>query len=199
MKIVLASRNKKKCGEIAALLQPYRIELLPVTDFSNVADVIEDGDTFAANAALKASQVAIATNCWAIGEDSGLQIDALNGAPGIFSARYSGEGATDELNNQKLITQLQDVPPEKRGAGYICSVAVADETGQIILATEATCRGRIITEPRGINGFGYDPHFLIPEYHQTFGQLSPLVKQHLSHRSRAFRRLLPKLVAVVDC
>ncbi|VAX39504.1 Nucleoside 5-triphosphatase RdgB (dHAPTP, dITP, XTP-specific) [hydrothermal vent metagenome] len=194
MKVVLASRNKKKCGEIAALLQPYQFELIPVSDFPNVPDVVENGDTFAANAVLKATEVATATGCWAIGEDSGLQVDALEGAPGIYSARYSGEHATDERNNKKLIANLQDVPPEKRGAGYCCSIAVADATGKVILTVEATCRGRITIEPRGTNGFGYDPYFLIPEYHQTFGELTPLVKQHLSHRSRAFRKLIPLLL-----
>jgi XTP/dITP diphosphohydrolase len=155
--------------------------------------VIEDGSTFAENAAKKASEVAVRLNRWVIGEDSGLQVDALNGAPGIFSARYSGDGATDESNNQKLIADLNDVPDENRGAGYICSVALSDPSGVIRIACEGTCRGRILRDARGEGGFGYDPYFLIPEFHQTFGQLSSVVKHRLSHRARAFAKFLPLL------
>ena len=198
MKIVLASRNQKKCKEIHDLLDPYGFELLSVADFPNVAEVEETGSTFAENAALKATEVAVATAHWAIGEDSGLMVDALGGAPGIYSARYSGEGATDEKNNAKLMEELKDVPQEKRAAGYICSIAVADATGNVQLAVEASCRGRIAFSAQGNNGFGYDPYFLIPEYHCTFGELSPLVKQHLSHRARAFRLLIRKLRALSE-
>lgn len=196
--VVLASRNQKKIAEIRALLEPYRIPLLSVAEFENVADVIEDGDSFQANAEKKAAQVACATEHWAIGEDSGLCVDALKGAPGIYSARYSGEGATDETNNAKLITELDGVPLEKRSAHYVCHVALADPTGRIRLNVEATCSGRIIDQPRGDNGFGYDPYFLIPEYRKTFGELSPLVKQQLSHRARAFGRLLPQLLRTLN-
>lgn len=192
--VVLASRNRKKSGEIRALLEPYGIPLVSVAEFPAVPDVVEDGDSFQANAEKKARETALATRHWAIGEDSGLRVEALNGAPGIYSARYSGDGATDDANNAKLVAELKDVPNGKRGAGYVCHVAVADPTGQIRLNVEATCRGRITHEPRGTNGFGYDPYFLIREYHRTFGELSPLVKQQLSHRARAFGRLIPQLL-----
>jgi len=193
MNIVLASRNQKKCEEIRYLLMPYGFDLLSVADFPDVAEVEEMGNTFAENAALKATEVAVATSCWAIGEDSGLMVDALDGAPGIYSARYSGEQATDASNNMRLQVELKDIPLEKRDARYICSIAVSDAEGNVQLAVAASCRGRIISTARGTNGFGYDPYFLIPEYHRTFGELSPLVKQHLSHRSRAFRLLIPQL------
>ena len=134
---------------------------------------------------------------WVLGEDSGLQVDALKGAPGIFSARYSGPAATDEANNAKFLRELADVPSERRTARYVCNVALADSAGTIRLQLEAACRGRITTDPRGTNGFGYDPYFLIPEYHRTFGELSPTVKRHLSHRGRAFERLLPGLVRLL--
>ena len=196
--VVLASRNVKKSGEIRDLLAPYHIDLKCVAEFENVPDVIEDGDTFAANAAKKATQTARHLGMWAIGEDSGLRVDALKGAPGVYSARYSGESATDESNNEKLMAELEGVPREKRGAGYVCHVAVSDPEGNVRLSVEATCRGRITTEARGTNGFGYDPYFEIPEYHRTFGALSPLVKQQLSHRARAFERLIPQLVAVLS-
>jgi XTP/dITP diphosphohydrolase len=190
--VVLASRNQKKSLEIRALLEPYGIPLVSVGEFPDVADVEEDGTSFQENAEKKSSQTAIATNHWAIGEDSG-----LNGAPGIYSARYSGPDATDEANNEKLISDLRDIPDERRGAGYLCHVAVSDPEGKIRLNIEATCRGRIAREPKGLNGFGYDPYFLVREYHQTFGQLDPVVKRHLSHRARAFERLIPQLLKLL--
>jgi XTP/dITP diphosphohydrolase len=196
--LVLASRNRKKSGEIRDLLAPYGFPLKSVAEFPGVGEVVEDETTFAGNAAKKAREVAVATNHWAIGEDSGLRVDFLGGAPGVYSARYSGEGATDDKNNAKLQEALRGVPPEKRGAGYTCHVAVADPTGEIHLSFEDTCRGRMIGEPRGSNGFGYDPYFLVREYHQTFGELSPLVKQQISHRARAFRRLIPELQRLFD-
>ncbi len=192
--IVLASRNRKKSGEIAELLSPHGINVLSVADFPDVPETEEDGETFAENAAKKASETAKFLSRWVIGEDSGLMVDALGGAPGIYSARYSGEDATDDQNNQKLLAELKNVPEEKRQAQYVCNVAVADATGTVRLQIEARCRGRITTEAFGTNGFGYDPYFLIPEYHRTFGVLSPAVKRHLSHRARAFGRLIPKLV-----
>ena len=191
--IVLASRNHKKAREVSEILAPAGFMVIPVTDFPDVPEVEEDGLTFAANAAKKASEVARQLNRWVIGEDSGLQVDALGGAPGIYSARYSGAGATDEKNNQKLIADLANVPDEKRGAGYLCSVALSDPNGDIRIACEGTCRGRILNEANGEGGFGYDPYFLIPEYHLTFGQLSSVVKHRLSHRARAFATFVPLL------
>ena len=195
--VVLASRNKKKIAEMAALLQPYGIRVLCVGDFPGVPEVVEDGDSFAANAAKKATQVATHIDRWTIGEDSGLMVDALNGEPGIYSARYSGDGATDESNNTKLIAALADVLPAKRGAQYVCSVAVSDPAGKVRLTVERTCRGRIVDEPQGTNGFGYDPHFLIPEYHRTFGQLPASVKSQLSHRARSFHEFVPAFAALL--
>jgi len=196
--VVLASRNQKKSGEIRALLAPHGIEVQSVADFENVADVIEDGDSFKENAEKKAVETALALSHWTIGEDSGLRVDALKGAPGIYSARFSGENATDDENNAKLITELASVTDDKRGAEYVCHVAVADPSGVVQLNIEATCRGRIIHEPHGNNGFGYDPYFMIREYHRTFGELGTSVKHHLSHRARAFNRLIPKLVATLQ-
>lgn len=196
--LVVSSRNRKKIGEIAELLLPHGIEVLSVADFPDVPEVIEDAETFAGNAAKKASEVARHLSRWVLGEDSGLMVDALGGAPGVYSARYSGEGATDESNNEKLLAELASVPNEKRTARYVCHAAVADPSGTIRLQVEAACRGRILHEPRGTNGFGYDPLFLIPEYHQTFGELSPAVKRHLSHRARAFERLVPELVRLLN-
>ncbi|MDB5384428.1 MAG: Non-canonical purine pyrophosphatase [Planctomycetaceae bacterium] len=195
--VVLASRNRKKTGEMADLLQPLGIQLKSVGDFPDVPEVIEDGLTFGENAAKKASQTAQHVGCWTIGEDSGLMVDALDGRPGIYSARYSGPDATDEKNNLLLQKELAGFPPERRGAGYVCSVALADPHGTIRVQAEDRCRGRIIDEPRGANGFGYDPYFLILEYHRTFGELSGAVKQRLSHRARAFSRFIPEMMRIL--
>ncbi len=192
--IVLASRNEKKIGEIRQLLAPYGIPLIAVSEFTGMEDVVEDGETFQANAEKKAVETAKATGHWAIGEDSGLRVDALQGAPGIYSARYSGPDATNDKNNAKLIEELTGVPPEKRGAEYVCHIAVSDSSGTVRLNIEATCRGRITENARGSNGFGYDPYFLIREYRKTFGELGSIVKQQLSHRARAFGRLIPRLL-----
>jgi len=195
--IVLRSRNRKKSREVAEILAPWEIDVLSVADFAQVGEVVEDGQTFADNAAKKACEPARLLSRWTIGEDSGLMVDALGGAPGVYSARYSGEGATDEKNNQKLLAELRGVPPEKRTAAYICSVAIADPTGTVRLRAEGSCRGVIIDEPRGENGFGYDPYFLIREYHRTFGELSALVKHQISHRARAFAILAPQLKSLL--
>ena len=193
LKIVLASRNRKKTREIHELLSPHGFEVVPVTEFPDVGEVEEDGQTFAENAAKKATEVASQIDQWVIGEDSGLQVDALDGAPGIYSARFSGPDATDDKNNALLIERLSDVPEEKRGAGYVCSVALSNPAGEVRVAVEGTCRGRITNDPRGTGGFGYDPYFLIPEYHRTFGELSALTKHRLSHRARAFAKFIPLL------
>lgn len=191
--IVLASRNKKKTQEVAELLAPVGFRVISVMEFPGVSEVDEDGQTFAENAAKKATQVAREIGQWVIGEDSGLMVDALHGAPGIYSARFSGPDATDEQNNQKLLKELANIPDDRRGAGYVCSVALSNPAGQVVLTAEGTCRGRLLREASGAGGFGYDPYFLIPEYHQTFGQLSSLVKHRLSHRARAFAQFIPRL------
>lgn len=192
--IVLASRNQKKAAEISELLQPHGIQVQSVADYPEAQEVVEDGSSFAENAAKKAAETARTISQWTIGEDSGLMIDALDGAPGIYSARFSGEDATDEKNNAKMIQELEGVPQEKRTAAYVCNVALSNPEGEICLQVEARCRGRMTEAPRGQNGFGYDPYFEIIELHKTFGELAPIVKQHLSHRARAFERFIPQLV-----
>ncbi len=197
MELVIASRNPKKTEELRDLLAPLGVCVRSAAEFPDLPEVVEDGRTFAENAAKKAVQTAPLTGRWALGEDSGLEVDALRGAPGVYSARFSGPGATDESNNAKLLAELAGVPSERRGARYVCHVALADPSGTIRLSIERTCRGRITEEARGNNGFGYDPYFLIPEYHRTFGELSPLVKQQLSHRGRALAALLPAMKSLL--
>lgn len=196
--IVLSSRNQKKIGEIAELMAPHGIELVGVESFPDVPEVEEDGDSFAANAAKKATEVAKRLGAWVLAEDSGLCVEALGGAPGIYSARYAGEQGADESNNQKLLSELSAVPTEKRTAYYVCYAVLSDPTGAIRLESEGRCGGRILTEYHGSHGFGYDPLFLVPEYHQTFGQLSSAVKRHVSHRAKAFERLIPRIVRLFD-
>lgn len=192
--IVLSSRNRKKSQEIAEILAPHGIDIVSVAEFPQVGEVVEDGQTFAENAAKKATEPAKLLSRWVIGEDSGLSVDALGGRPGILSARFSGAGATDDSNNRKLLAELEGVPRERRTAGYTCSVALSDPTGVVRLTAEEQCRGLILFEPHGTNGFGYDPYFMIPEYHRTFGELSSRVKHQLSHRARAFATFIPQLM-----
>lgn len=191
--IVVASRNRKKVQEISEILGSFGIPVVSIADFPQVGEVVEDGATFADNAAKKAREPALQLRRWVIGEDSGLAVDALQGAPGVYSARYAGEPSNDDANNQKLQGALAGIPLERRTAGYVCTIALADPQGEIRLRAEGRCRGVIITEPRGSNGFGYDPYFLIPEYHRTFGELSSVVKHQLSHRARAFALFVPQL------
>ncbi len=163
-----------------------RLEIHSLAEFPHVPEVVEDADTFSGNARKKASETATALGVWVVADDSGLTVDALGGAPGVFSARYAGEPSDDEANNRKLLAALANVPDVRRGAAFRCCLALADPSGTIQLEAEGACRGRLTREPRGFRGFGYDPLFLIPEYHQTFGELSALVKHQLSHRARAF-------------
>ena len=201
IELVLASRNLKKAKEMQELITPrwepapehYRIAVKTLADFPAIPEVEEDAPTFLGNARKKASETASQLGRWVVADDSGLAVDALDGAPGIFSARYAGTHGDDEANNQKLLRELAGLPAEQRGAAFVCGLALADPSGVIRAQVEARCRGRIIESARGISGFGYDPLFLIPEYHKTFAELGETVKHQLSHRSRAFQRLRPLL------
>jgi XTP/dITP diphosphohydrolase len=189
--VVLGTHNRKKGAEVAELLAPLGIRLATLDQFSGAIHVVEDGDSFAANARLKAGQQARQLHRWVLGEDSGLEVDALGGAPGIYSARYSGPDATDEANNMHLLAQLGALPLERRTARYVCWASLADPSGQIRAESDDICRGRIRTQPSGTAGFGYDPLFEVVEYHRTFGQLGAAVKSMISHRARALRKLRP--------
>jgi XTP/dITP diphosphohydrolase len=193
--VVVGTRNRKKGAELQELLAPLGLAVATLDDFPNAIDVIEDGDSFAANAVLKATQQARHLGRWVLADDSGLEVDSLAGAPGIYSARFAGANADDSQNNTLLLKRLADVPLEKRTARYVCHVAVADPQGTIRGESHDVCHGRIRFEPAGTNGFGYDPLFEVVEYHRTFGELGPAVKRAISHRSRALRAILPKLVA----
>lgn len=191
--IVIGTHNRKKGIELAELLTPLGFEVITLEDVPNAIKVVEDGDSFAANARLKASQQAVHLSRWVLADDSGLAVDVLNGAPGVHSARFTGPNAADDDNNRLLLEKLAGVPLEKRSAHYVCHVSVADPSGAIRAESHGICRGRIRFEPTGENGFGYDPLFEVVEYHRTFGELGPNVKQALSHRSRALRAIVPQL------
>ena len=178
--LVLGTGNKKKRKELEYLLRPQGIQLKSLSDFPDAIEVEETGTTFAENAALKATQQSVHLGQWVLGEDSGISVDALDGAPGVYSARFSGEQATDEQNNALLLEKLAGVPREKRTAFYTCHMTLADPDGNQRINCQAQCHGRILTEAVGTSGFGYDPLFEIPEYHMTFGQMGDAVKAVLS-------------------
>jgi XTP/dITP diphosphohydrolase len=197
LRLVIGTTNAAKGRELRELLAPYGFQVQTLKDFSSPPEVVEDGDSFGANARKKAHEFARQLRAWVLADDSGIEVDALGGRPGIYSARYAGPSATDEENNAKLLEELGDRPLAKRTAQYVCHVALADPAGEIRAESAATCRGRIVFEPIGGNGFGYDPLFEVVEYHKTFGQLGPRVKAALSHRGRALRAILPKLIAIL--
>jgi XTP/dITP diphosphohydrolase len=196
--LVLGSNNRKKAAELAVLLAPLGVELRTLADFPESIHVVEDGDTFAENARRKAAQQARHLRQWVLGEDSGLMVDKLGGAPGVLSARYSGQGTTDESNNRRLLEELGQTPLEQRTARYVCHMALADPSGAIRAESEGQCKGRILFEPQGAFGFGYDPLFEVVEYHRSFAMLGPVVKAALSHRARAARQLVPLLRALIE-
>jgi XTP/dITP diphosphohydrolase len=195
--LVLASRNQKKLREMSELCNGLGMRVISAGDFPEAPEVEETGHTFAENAALKAAAVASATGHWTVADDSGLAVDALNGAPGVYSARYAGPQANDGENNARLLSELSEIPDLRRGAAFICCLALADPAGRIRVQVQGRCRGRLLHEPRGQNGFGYDPLFWVAEYHQTFAELSLAVKSVLSHRARAFERIRPELARLI--
>jgi XTP/dITP diphosphohydrolase len=182
--IVIASKNKGKIREIRQIYADLPVSIVEVPD---LPDAVEDGATFAENARKKAVSAARHSGRWALADDSGLEVDALGGAPGIHSARWSGGG--DEANNDKLLAELAGVAAPARTARYRAVVAVADPDGRIVAEAEGVCEGLIGFERRGTGGFGYDPLFIVPPYGRTMAELSPEVKNALSHRGQALRRL----------
>jgi XTP/dITP diphosphohydrolase len=192
-RIVLASNNQGKVREIGQLLANRKLEVVPQSEF-NIPDADETGLSFVENAILKARHAAKLSGLPAIADDSGLEVDALNGAPGIYSARYAGAGATDEKNNQKMLDALADTPDAERTARFQCLMVYmrhADDPTPIIC--QGTWEGRILRQPRGENGFGYDPLFLVPEKNCSSAELPAEVKNTMSHRGKALQELLHKL------
>ena len=192
-RLVLGSRNKKKLKEMLDLLGDLGLDLTDLTPYPDAPEVEETAETFVGNATLKATQLAPALGAWVVGEDSGLCVPALGGAPGVYSARYAGKQGDDAANNAKLLREMAALTGDDRAAYYVSTAVLADPAGKVVAAVEGRCHGVIIDAPRGTGGFGYDPLFLVPERGKTFGELPPEVKQAMSHRARAFEQLRPIL------
>ena len=197
-RLVIGSRNRKKLVELQDLLGDLPVELTDLSPWPDVPDAEETGQTFEENARLKATAYARATGQWVLAEDSGLVVPGLKGRPGVYSARYAGTHGDDAANNLKLLAELAPLPDDRRAAYYVCVAALAAPDGEVRAVAEGRCHGVIAKEPRGTGGFGYDPLFEVPEYHQTFGELSLRVKQALSHRARAVVQLRPAIRTVTS-
>lgn len=192
-KVVLASRNSHKLREFHSLLQQqFGLAVSGLDQFSAIPDVLEDGDTFEANAIKKATVVANVIKLPVIADDSGLVVEALQGAPGIYSARYAGKHGDDEANNRKLLAEMKGVPPHQRDAKFVCALAMFIPDGDHIVV-RGECAGRIAFEPRGTHGFGYDPLFLLPGGNVTMAELSPQEKDQVSHRAKAMQALAEQM------
>jgi XTP/dITP diphosphohydrolase len=194
-RLVLASKNKGKLQELETMLAGSSWELCSVADFPELPPVVEDGQTFRENAVKKALTVAEILKEWTLADDSGLEVDALGGAPGVYSARFAGEPGDDRKNNEKLLRLLAGVPSEQRTARFRCVLALASPEGEV-WTTERTCEGLIGLAPRGDQGFGYDPLFYLPELGVTMAELPEEKKNEISHRGKAMRDLLTHLQAI---
>lgn len=197
MDVVLATRNRGKVSEFKELLGDLNLNIRSLCDFEWLGEVEETGRSFEENAVKKATEVADATGLVAIADDSGLLVDALGGKPGVLSARYAGENATDSENNEKILRELEGIPPEKRSARFICVIAVAEPHGNCITVSEE-CVGCITLNPSGRGGFGYDPIFYLPIVGRTMAELPPEEKNVMSHRAKAvseLKKILPDFLA----
>ena len=186
-RLLIATGNRKKLDELRALLEGVPFDIVCPADVGLEQDVAETGVTFEENARLKAVLLASQSGLLTLADDSGLEVDALGGQPGVMSARYAGENATDSRRVQYLLSRLAGVPPEERGARFRCVVAIAAPRGQVDLCS-GECRGFITLEPKGRNGFGYDPVFFFPELGCTMAELPPEVKHKISHRGQAMAK-----------
>lgn len=195
--ILVATQNEKKRAEINEILKDVPgILLRGPDDFPFLPEVEEDGTTFQENAIKKATVLAKACNTWAMADDSGLEIDALNGRPGVYSCRYAGPDATDEKNIEKVLSELRGVPKERRTARFVCNIALAGPQG-LFFVVEGRCEGFITEGPKGKYGFGYDPIFYVPNYHQTFAELNPSIKNRISHRANALEQFKEQILPLV--
>ena len=192
--IVIASRNKGKLAEILQIYHDLPVKWTSVADWPKAPEVAETGKTFSANARKKAVAIAKFTKQWALADDSGLEVDALKGAPGIHSAYFAGKHGADHANNEKLLKELAKVPDAKRTARYRAVIVVASPEGEILAEAEGHCEGSIGRESRGTSGFGYDPLFIVSEFSQTMAELGLEFKNKISHRAMALGRLREQLV-----
>jgi len=192
--LLLATRNRHKKRELQELLADMEVEILTLEDVDPIPEVVEDGETFEANAVKKARATAMAAGILSLADDSGLEVDALQGKPGVYSARFAGEHATDEENNAKLLKLMESVPDEKRTARFVSVIAICDPQGHVE-TVRGECKGTIAGIPAGNGGFGYDPLFIPQGYEQTYAQLSAEEKNRISHRGVALAKAVPVLKA----
>ena len=194
MQILVATMNPGKLREYERLLANVPgLELETMRSLVDPVDVVEDRDTFRGNALKKATEIAKVAGMPCLADDSGLEVDALGGRPGVYSARYAGDGATDAQNNEKLLDELSDVPDDQRTARFRCAIVLADANGRELASAEDACEGRIGREPKGSHGFGYDPLFVPDGYTQSMAELGPDIKNAISHRAKAAAKLAPLL------
>jgi len=191
--ILLATGNRGKFDEIAAEFADMPIRLLSLKDLPPMPEAEESGQTFEENACAKARYYAQRSGLLALADDSGLEVDALGGAPGVISARYAGEPCDDAANNAKLVRELAGVPRERRAARFRCVMALVEPSGEVLATAEGTIEGSILDQPRGQNGFGYDPHFLVPDLGKTTAEVSRQEKNAISHRGKATRAMKQKI------
>lgn len=187
MDLVLATTNQNKIAEICQILNGKNLNIITMNDIPSLPEVEEDGLTFEENARKKALTIAKLTGRLTLADDSGLMVDALNGRPGVLSARYSGDDATPLKNNEKLLNELKDVPMKKRTARFVCVIAIARPSGKVSVV-EGRCEGLIARELRGKQGFGYDPLFIVPDRDKTFAELGAAEKNKISHRAIALEK-----------
>jgi XTP/dITP diphosphohydrolase len=192
-RLLVATRNNGKLAELRELLSDLPIELVSLTDVNCRIEIDETGATFAENAVLKAAGYAQSAGLWALADDSGLEIAALGGRPGVLSARYGGDDLGFDRKMEMLLGELSNTDGTDRCARFVCSIAIADADGKILKRSDGICDGKIADRPRGAGGFGYDPIFIPDGYDETFGELSGAIKQKISHRKRAFCQIIPYL------
>jgi XTP/dITP diphosphohydrolase len=193
--IIIATGNRHKVAEINDILADLNIKVIPMTDFPQHPKTVEDGKTLQENAAKKAKEAAAFFKKWALADDTGLEVDYLNGDPGVYSARYAGDGCTYDDNNRKLLTALKDAPKDKRGAQFRCVIAVSSPEGETTFA-EGKIFGIITEHSAGDKGFGYDPVFFVPEQNKTFAELNADVKNKISHRAQALQKMKEIIKAI---
>ena len=194
MRILIATMNRGKLREYERLLAEVPgLELETMAALPEPIEVVEDRDTFYGNARKKATEIATVAGMPCLADDSGLEVDALGGRPGVYSARYAGEGSTDSENNAKLLDALSGVADDERTARFQCAIVIIDQSGRELAIAEGACEGRIGSEPRGSHGFGYDPLFVPEGYAQTMAELGPETKNEISHRAKAAAKLVPIL------
>lgn len=190
MQILVGTKNAGKVRELENLLAEIPVELQSLDEFENVIEPEETGASFADNAALKAVYYSEKTGLAALADDSGLEVSALNGAPGVYSARYAGKDSSSAEKIAKLLEELENSGNEDRSARFVCVIVLTNEAGEIIFQAEGICDGKIANEPRGENGFGYDPVFIPEGFAETLGELSDSVKRQISHRARASEKII---------